>query len=151
AGVGGVVHLFVAAGPTPPHLHPANNGLFGGDVRCLAFTPATTTLYAGTPGGVYASTDDGGTCVLRRSGIPDDDAIIRTIAVDPATPTTVYAGSIVRGLFKSTDGGGRWNRVLTFTKKGILAIAIAPTNPNLIFVSALSGLSRSTDGGSTWS
>jgi hypothetical protein len=33
---------------------------------------------------------------------------VRVVAVDPVTPTTVYAGTQDDGVFKTTNGGGSW-------------------------------------------
>src|SRR5689334_17161264 len=37
--------------------------------------------------------------------------IIETLAIDPTTPSTIYAGTYRGGLFKSTNGGETWNRL----------------------------------------
>src|SRR2546422_5588025 len=34
-----------------------------------------------------------------------------TLAIDPETPATLYAGTFTGGVFKSTNGGGRWSAV----------------------------------------
>src|SRR5438445_13794543 len=36
---------------------------------------------------------------------------IAALAIDPVTPTTLYAGTCDRGLFKSTDGGASWTAI----------------------------------------
>ncbi len=44
------------------------------------------------------------------------DLFVNAVAVDPMTPTTLYAGA--SGVFKSADGGGSWtasNSGLTYT------------------------------------
>src|SRR3989449_2612036 len=38
---------------------------------------------------------------------------INALAIDPQTPTTLYAGTSGHGVFKSTDGGGNWSAVNT--------------------------------------
>ena len=37
--------------------------------------------------------------------------VIAALAIDPSTPTTLYAGTSGGGVFKSTDGGGSWRAV----------------------------------------
>ena len=77
-------------------------------VSALAIDPATpTTLYAGTSGGVYKSTDGGGNWSAVNTGL--GSAAVSALAVDPVTPTTLYAGT-AGGVFKSTDGGGELER-----------------------------------------
>src|SRR3954462_13628866 len=36
---------------------------------------------------------------------------ITALAIDPVTPTTLYAVTWSNGMFKSTNGGGNWNAV----------------------------------------
>src|SRR5262249_4259920 len=76
------------------------------------FTPST--LYAtdqreGTISQPSASrllkTTNDGASWSQLAGLPDT---VGPVAVDPATPAVVYAGT-GSGLFKSTDGGGSWN------------------------------------------
>ena len=40
-----------------------------------------------------------------------DGGDIRALAIDPANPATLYAGTEGGGVFKSTNGGGSWNAV----------------------------------------
>lgn len=143
------------------------------------------TIYVGTgeanPGGgsmtyegdgVYTSTDHGTT--WRHVGLVSS-ANIGAIAIDPADPRRVYAaagGSLFRdggdrGVFRTTDGGGHWTRVLAGTTPatGAMDVQLDPTDPDRIFASLWdrrrtpelrnyagvgSGLFRSIDGGTTW-
>ena len=50
-------------------------------------------------------------------GLPSTSFGIRTIAIDPASPSTFYALTRTGVIFKSTDSGGSWQR-----SKGILVI-----------------------------
>ena len=36
--------------------------------------------------------------------------VLNVLAIDPAKPATLYAGTL-RGVFKSTDGGDRWDSI----------------------------------------
>jgi hypothetical protein len=47
------------------------------------------------------------------TSIGPDGGIIYTLAIDPKTPTTLYAGIDDGGVFKSTDGGRSWSAVTT--------------------------------------
>ena len=122
--------------------------------------------------GVYRSTDHGATWT--RIGLAGSSTI-GAIRFDPQNPNIVYAASAgslfapagVRGLYKSTDYGATWTRVLAglndFT--GATDIAMDPTNPNKMFVpmwdhhrEALcrcytgpgTGIYLTTDGGASW-
>jgi len=55
---------------------------------------------------------------------------IYAMAINPTTPTTLYAGTYGGGVFKSTDGGATWSAVNTgLTNKSVRALAIDPTPP----------------------
>lgn len=122
--------------------------------------------------GIYRSTDRGET--WENVGLPSS-ANVGRIAIDPGDPDTVYvaaAGSMFRpggdrGLYRSTDGGDTWQRLLAGANEwtGAIDVALDPTNPDRIFAAMWerqrtpslrryggpgSGLYRSTDGGQTW-
>src|SRR5262245_46736947 len=81
------------------------------------------------------------------------------IAVDPVTPTTVYAGTDSGGFFKSLDGGDTWSPIDTGIADveflTITGLAIDPVTPARVYASASIGLDggilRSTDAGASWS
>jgi photosystem II stability/assembly factor-like uncharacterized protein len=121
--------------------------------------------------GIYKSTDAGGNWT--KIGL-DSTEHISKIIVDPVNPGIVYvaapgplwADSKHRGLYKSTDGGKTWNKILYKDEKtGCADLLMDPTNPDIIFASMWqfrrqpysfnsggnsSGLFKSTDGGKTW-
>ena len=88
----------------------------------------------------------------------------RVIAVAgvPGEYRTYYAGAASGGLFKSTNGGVRWVPITdSFRVSSISAIAIAPSDPNVVWfgtgetflrsnVSIGDGIYRSTDAGGHW-
>lgn len=121
--------------------------------------------------GVYRSLDAGRTWQLM--GLEGTRNIHR-ILVDPNNPNVVYVGaqgsawgeSTERGVFKSTDGGKSWKKILYVnTKTGIGDMVMDPTNPNKIIAGmwefrrwpwffksggAGSGLYITYDGGENW-
>ena len=80
----------------------------------------------------------------------DNSTAIISLAIDPQTPTTLYAGTFDRGVFKSTDGGANWTSTgLTNTAVGFLAVA--PTTPTTLYAGTYGdGWLKSTDEGLTW-
>ncbi|MCP5152823.1 MAG: hypothetical protein H6983_01565 [Ectothiorhodospiraceae bacterium] len=112
-----------------------------------------TTLYAGH--GPYRSTDDGATWTLVDNGLastPPQLAQVEVIAVDPLTPTTVYASipSIDDALYKTTDGGDTWNLAnsgISATRVSI--IAVDPQTPSNLLAGG-NVIYRSTDSGASW-
>ncbi|HTL45944.1 MAG TPA: hypothetical protein VL262_16520 [Vicinamibacterales bacterium] len=121
--------------------------------------------------GVYKSADAGKTWT--HIGFDQSDAISR-IRVHPTNPDIVFVAdfgkysvpSDERGVYKSTDGGKTWKRVLFRNDKtGAVDIAIDRRNPSVMFAALWeayrveyqmssggsgSGLFKSTDGGDTW-
>jgi len=130
------------------------HGPEGGTVRALAIDPTTpTTLYAGTEGGVFKSTDAGITWRPTSSGLPTPSTI-SALLIDPLTPTTLYAGSYDgSGVFKSTDAGGSWSAVNAGLEHqyGIGSLGIDPVNPSTLYAGTQrNGIFKSTDAGASW-
>ncbi|HAT63008.1 MAG TPA: hypothetical protein DCS66_00175, partial [Flavobacteriaceae bacterium] len=99
---------------------------------------------------------------------------IHRIIIDPTNPNIVYVGAIgspwgihpERGVFKTTDGGKTWNKILyTNDKSGVADMVMDPTNPNKLIVAMWehkrdpwffksggegSGLYITHNGGETW-
>ena len=84
---------------------------------------------------------------------------VYALAVDPANPTTVYAGTGGDGMYKSTDGGTTWfpsNEGMGVPT--VTALAVDPQHPSTLYAGANaydapkdSGIFKSTDAGQTWS
>ena len=132
---------------------PAYSSHEGVLISALAIDPLTpTTLYAGTPGGVFKSTDGGAS--WSASGLIKPSVL----AIDPLTSTTLYAGS--GGVFQSTDGGASWSASgrLAPWPGAVAALAIDPLTPTTLYAGtvgyspdSLGDLYKTTDGGASWS
>jgi photosystem II stability/assembly factor-like uncharacterized protein len=90
--------------------------------------------------GVYKSTDSGKT--WHNMGLKNSYQIGR-IQIHPKDPNTVYVGALgrlygsneERGLFKTTDGGKNWQKILYIDNQtGIIDIAVHPTEPDTLLV-----------------
>jgi photosystem II stability/assembly factor-like uncharacterized protein len=123
-------------------------------------------------GGVFKSIDAGKTWI--DVGLTDTRQI-GSIIVDPKDPNIVMVAAVghafgpntQRGVFRSSDGGKSWNRVLYKNElTGAIDLAADPKDPNIVYAALWqvrrqpwnfssggpgSGLYRSTDGGLTWS
>ena len=121
--------------------------------------------------GIYRSLDGGKNWSLM--GLEKTRHIHRII-IDPTNPNTVYAAAIgspwgehpERGIYKTTDGGLTWNRILFANNKtGAADLVMDPTNPNKLIAAMWehkrdpwffnsggegSGLHMTHDGGKTW-
>lgn len=156
-----------------------------GSVGALVVAPSDpNVIYAGmgetcirgnmSPGdGVYKSVNGGDT--WEHVGLGDTH-FIGEMVVHPTNPDIIWVaalghafgeeGNQERGVFKSTDGGETWEKVLYHNEKaGAVDIEIDPTNPRVLYASLWeayrnpwsmvsggpgSGLYKSTDGGETW-
>jgi uncharacterized protein (TIGR03437 family) len=109
-------------------------------------------------GGVYKSTDGGSNWVPISTGLTSASGTqtvflnINTLAVDPATPTTLYAGAN-GGVYKSVNGGGSWdafnNGFPSFLS--VRDIVIDPKTPATLYAGTSNGVYKSTDSGGSWS
>ena len=166
---------------------PVFDGQPTGSVGALAIAPSyPDIIYAGSGeglqrpdlsvgNGIYKSTDGGRT--WKQFGLRDAQQIAN-ILVDPRDPNRVFVAAVghpygpnaERGVFRSTDGGETWQKVLYRDENtGASDLAFDPTNPQTIyavlwaarvapwevrsgesFITAGSGLYKSADGGDTW-
>ena len=95
--------------------------------------------------GVFKSTDAGATWTAANAGLTNLG--INALAVNPATPTTLYAGT-GDGVFKSTDSGETWAAASAGSRTRRLALAINPAAPDTLYAgTGGAGVFRSTDGG----
>jgi len=128
--------------------------------------------------GIYKSTDGGD--IWTNMGLPNSERIAK-ILVDPKDSNTVYAcvpgklwsDSEDRGVYKTTDGGKTWNRILKGANlsTGCGMISMSSQDSKMLIASmwdfrrrgwtfrsggetpttaSASGLYRSSDGGATW-
>ena len=136
-----------------------NTGLTSLDIRALAINSTTpSTLYAAAyAGGIFKSTDSGGTWAAVNTGFTRLEVLALTI--NPTTPSTLYAGTARDGIFKSTDSGGTWVAVntglpistATGSLPNIFKLAISPTTSTTLYAgTGGEGVFKSTNSGGTW-
>lgn len=133
-------------------------GPFGGDVRSLASHPSQPQrVYLGTADGqIFASDDSGASWHKLSPGIGRRELVIDALVVDPKNPDVIWAGgwelkSDRGGLYRSSDAGRSWHRIdLGDHQSSIRAVAVAPTNSNVVAVGITEGVLLSTDGGKNW-
>lgn len=130
---------------------------------------SSRSSYAGT--GVFKSTDGGRT--WQHLGLTDTHHIA-DIIIHPENPETVYVAAIghlyteneERGVFKTTDGGKTWQKVLYISPKtGVISLVMDPSNPAVLYAASWerirkawnmtesgreSAIYKTTDGGKSW-
>jgi photosystem II stability/assembly factor-like uncharacterized protein len=77
---------------------------------------------------------------------------VLSLAVDPQTPATLYAGTPASGIFKSLNGGQTWQVARDgLNNLVIYSLAVDPKNPATVYAGTYKdGLYKSVDGGKTW-
>ncbi len=162
---------------------PTTDGFFGGTIGAIAVAPSNPDIvYVGGGeypirgnvsygDGVWKSTDAGKTWHYMGLG---DTRQIEKVIVNPTNPDIVYVGAFghifgpnaERGVFKSTDGGKTWNKILFRNDStGVADLIMDPADPNTLYASfwqayrlpwtfssggAGSTLYKTTDGGDHW-
>jgi photosystem II stability/assembly factor-like uncharacterized protein len=160
-----------------------SDGFFGGSIGAVAVAPSDpTVLYVGegentvrgnvSEGfGIWRSEDAGRS--WKYIGLKESRHIVR-IVIHPKDPNTVWVAALghlfgpheERGVYKTTDGGKTWRKVLFSDKQsGAVDLVMEPGNPSVLYASTWtvirtpyslesggpgSALWKSTDGGETW-
>lgn len=162
---------------------PVSDGYFGGSIGVVAVSQSdTSVVYAGGGEytvrgnvsygyGIWKSKDAGKT--WERAGL-DNSRFVARLKIHPTNPDIVYAAvlgdifkpSDERGVYKTTDGGATWEKVLYESEiSGAIDLVLDPKNPETLYASTWelkrtpyslesggpgSKLFKSTDGGKTW-
>ena len=110
-------------------------------------------LYVATTDYIYKSRDEGQTWENLSKGMSYSRVI--SIAIDPAYPATVYAGTKGDAVYKSYDGGQRWvsQRVgldSTIVTSVVNQFVFDPFDSRRLFVATTMGIFESQNGGETW-
>lgn len=114
--------------------------------RCAVFAAALAVLAAPARAGLNRWTPFG-----------PGGGEVRSLALDPSDPDTLYAAAGLAGLYKSTDGGSNW----AWSGGGLggwnfRVVAVDPADPDTLYVasgdtdSTAEAVFRSTDGGAHW-
>lgn len=87
---------------------------------------------------------------------------VRALLIHPTNASTMWAGSVAGGLWKTTTAGAAWTPVNDFMGNlSIASLVMSPTNPNLLYAGTGegfyngdavrgAGIFKSADGGTTW-
>jgi photosystem II stability/assembly factor-like uncharacterized protein len=114
-----------------------------------------------------SSMDPGGVGILRsfdggmtwevldeNNGFSTDDLYFGSLYMHPDDSNFLVAAAgndpygTPGGIYRTTDGGDNWNKVLELRHAS--AVEICEGNPNVIYAGSVNGFQRSDDGGDTW-
>ena len=162
---------------------PVTDRYFGGTIGAIAVSESSPdVVYVGGGefpirgnvshgDGVYKTTDAGRTWTYL--GLVETRHISK-IRIHPRNPDIVYVAALgpvfgpspARGVFKSTDGGRTWNKILFRNDStGAIDLSMDPSNPEVLYAGMWeayrkpwqlvsggpgSGIFKTTDGGRTW-
>lgn len=179
-GTGGGVWRTTDGGATWQNI---SDGFFGGSIGAVTVAESDPNVIFAGGGektvrgnvshgdGVWKSLDAGKT--WKHLGLADTHHIPR-IRVHPKNPDLVYVAALghlhgknaERGVFRSSDGGATWKKVLFINDEvGVVDLVMDPSNPRVLYAGSWrvkrtpyslesggpgSGLWKSTDGGDTW-
>jgi photosystem II stability/assembly factor-like uncharacterized protein len=182
-GVQGGVWKTENAGNSWDNISDGKMGTVSNSIGAIAVAPSNDKIiYVGTGEsdprgdwengeGIYKSTDGGDT--WHYAGLRDTRET-GSIAIDPHNPNVVYVASLGhvfksnpdRGVFKTTDGGKTWQKVLYVDDKtGANNVVMDAKNPNVLYATMWqmyrtewtlnsggpgSGVYKTTDAGKTW-
>ena len=79
------------------------------------------------------------------TSIGPDGGYIRSLAINPKTPTTHYAGT-GKGVYMSTNGGASWTGPY-LPDTTVYSLAIDPKTPTTLYAGTDYGVYKSTNGG----
>jgi photosystem II stability/assembly factor-like uncharacterized protein len=143
--------------------------VMGGRVSDIAIDPRNPAVF-------YVALGTGGLFKTANNGVTFDPIFdkqsvlsIGAVAIAPSDSEIVWAGTGEAndrnssewgdGVYRSTDGGGRWTNVGLKESRSIARIVVHPTKPEVAYVAAMGnlwkdggerGLYKTTDGGKTW-
>ena len=130
------------------------------ETQVFALTPHPQNpkvVFAGAHDGIYRS-DDGGV-TFEPIASPLSGKAIWSVAFDPVQPDTIFAGGRPGAIFRSRDGGQKWEQLnahfaaecpnVRFPR--VLSMAVDPTDHRVVWAGVeVDGVRRSLDGGETW-
>lgn len=119
-----------------------------------------SVIYAATDIGMYKSTNGGTSWTAINNGIvryQNTGPFARAVAIDPLTPTTLYAG-VYSGVgndfdvYKSTDSGASWTQInRTLSNTSVLSLAFDKANPSIVYAgTSTMAVLKSADRGVSW-
>jgi photosystem II stability/assembly factor-like uncharacterized protein len=116
-------------------------------VRALAIPRASvSTIYAGTEGGVFKSTNSGASWSPSNTGL--SSIAIMSLMTDPDSTSRLYACTAA-GLWVTNNGGSSWTAIAPDVSSGALVLGREPGG-SVLYAGGNGIVLKSTDNGKTW-
>jgi photosystem II stability/assembly factor-like uncharacterized protein len=126
-------------------------GPAGGSVSTIAVHPdVPTTVFLGTPAGIYKTVDGGDTWRPVSEGLTDPDVVAIAVGAgwsDDLTPA-IIAGTRRGLVFRSVDGGEHWS--MCSSLPGYVSSFLIDRLHGSVYAASAGKIARSDDNGRTW-
>jgi photosystem II stability/assembly factor-like uncharacterized protein len=114
------------------------------------------TILAGGDTGLFVSHDGG--AQWKRIGTQGDVPTIWSLAIDPVDPRILFAGTRPAGVYRSRNGGLRWEKLAVDIAQEcsigtpfVTSVMVDPDDHRIVWAGVeIDGVFRSLDGGETW-
>jgi PKD repeat protein len=131
----------------------------GGDgMECAIDFTDVNVQYASTPYGAVVRTPDHWSSVIRITqdaygnpihGLNETGAWVTPYLLNPSDHQTLFIG--LKNVWKSVDQGNNWVKISTLNRDDkIRALAVAPSDDQVIYAACLDSIWKTTNGGTTW-
>ncbi|MFB0536141.1 MAG: tetratricopeptide repeat protein [Anaerolineae bacterium] len=131
-----VVTVVVTATPEPPTPTPTLT-----PAPIVTATPTATPVP--TPAPSFTPTLE-----PTPNPIPLGTVEVWDVDINPQNSREIYAVVKGRGIYRTTDGGYRWNRIRA--QSTVISLTLDPTNPSTLYVATQQEILQSIDSGTTW-
>jgi photosystem II stability/assembly factor-like uncharacterized protein len=125
--------------------------VLGGDgMECIIDYNNNNIMYASLYyGQIYRSANGGANWTKISNSINEQGGWVTPYIMHPNASNILYAG--YKNVYKTVNKGASWTKLTNFSgSNNIKALAIAPSNPSIMYLSTTYDVKRSTDGGQNW-
>jgi photosystem II stability/assembly factor-like uncharacterized protein len=125
--------------------------VLGGDgMECLIDYTNNNIMYGSLYyGNIRRSANGGVSWITISNSISEDGAWVTPYVIHPTNPNILYAG--YKNVYKTVNRGNSWSKISNFnTTAKIEALAVAPSNTQVIYIATSYAVKKTTDGGNNW-
>ena len=128
-------------------------------IEQIAADPHDPDLLLAEFGTTFALSRDGGASWQATPTLGGSSTELGTIRFDPLRPGTAYVAESFGGVWRMSDGGTSWDRVLStrvnlgggaFTYRNVMGLEIDPSDSEVMYVAMDTTMMRTVNGGASW-